>query len=199
MIVLVTGGFDHKLRFWEATSGVNSKTLKFPGESQINCVAISVDKSLIVAGGNPQIHLYETSSNADAPLVTFEGHTSSVTAVGFQKDGKWIYSASEDGSVRIWDPRTPVCQRTYEGAAAQSPAVNALALHPNQTDLIAGDQSGCLKIWDLEASCCSYRHAPIPDVPVRSISIVRMRIAHQLLLANIAALCDRPAMPPWWQ
>ena len=170
MIVLVTGGFDHRLRFWEATSGVCSKTLKFPGESQVNCVAVSPDKQLLVAGGNPHIQLYDAGSSADAPLVSFEGHSGNVTAVGFQKDARWVFSASEDGSVRIWDPRTPVCQRCYDGGG-QAPAVNALALHPNQTDLVAGDQSGCLKIWDLEASACSHRQMPSPDVPIRSVSI----------------------------
>jgi G protein beta subunit-like protein len=189
-IVLVTGGLDHKLRFWEAASGVNSKTVRFPGESQINCVAISTDKQLIVAGGNPQINLYDVNSSADAPLMSFDGHTSNVTAVGFHKDSKWIYSCSvcesvllrylaisvtpceqEDGSVRIWDPRTPHCQRSTD-VSAGGPAINTVVLHPNQTDLIYGDQTGCVRIWDLETGSARERHLPVPDTPIRSISIV---------------------------
>lgn len=170
MIVLVTGGFDHKIRFWEATSGVCSKIIKFPGEGQINCTSISNCKTLLAAGGNPQIQLYDVNSNADAPLLTFDGHQGNVTAVGFQKDAKWLYSAGEDGSVRIWDPRSPVCERCFVNET-QAPALNTLVLHSNQTDLIAGDQSGCVKIWDLEASCCRSKLVPIADSPVRSISI----------------------------
>ena len=170
MIVLVTGGFDHKLRFWDATSGVCSKTLRFPGESQVNCCAISNDKQLLAAGGNPQINMFDVNSNADAPLVSFDGHCSNVTAVGFQRDGKWLFSSSEDGSVRIWDPRTPLCQRTYEDKESLH-AVNTVALHPNQTDLLAGDQSGCLRIWDLEANACRHRQTPVAETPVRSISV----------------------------
>lgn len=168
MIVLVTGGFDHKLRFWEASSGVCSRALRCPGDGQINCLAVSSDKQLLVAGGNPHISLFDVNSNSDAPLVSFDGHTSNVTAVGFQRDGKWLYSGSEDGTVRIWDPRSSVSQRCFE-TSPLSP-VHTVALHPNQTDLLAGDQAGPVRVWDLEANACRHKHA-LGEQPVRSLSI----------------------------
>lgn len=84
-------------------------------------------------------------------LITFEGHTSNVTTVGFQKDSKWIYSSSEDGSVKIWDLRTPGFQRDYESRAP----VNTVALHPNQAELVSGDQKGNIRVWDLTTNTCS--------------------------------------------
>ena len=38
----------------------------------------------------------------------------SVTALGFQRDGRWMYSSSEDGTLKIWDIRAPAAQRDYE-------------------------------------------------------------------------------------
>jgi hypothetical protein len=55
--------------------------------------------------------------------------------VGFQKDSKWMYSGSEDGTVKIWDLRAPGCQREY----ASRGAVNTVVLHPNQGELISGE------------------------------------------------------------
>ena len=129
-VVLATGSFDHKIRFWKATSGTCPKMLRFE-ESQVNCIAISADKSLLVAGGNPVIHLYEINSTQDAPLLSFEGHTSNVMTVGFQKDRKWMFSCSEDCSIRIWDLRSAICERRFDCAAA----CNTAALHPNQVSL----------------------------------------------------------------
>jgi len=41
-VVLATAGFDHKIRFWEAPSGVCSRIIKFP-DSQINrCVRVKL-------------------------------------------------------------------------------------------------------------------------------------------------------------
>lgn len=167
-VILATGGYDHKIRFWEATTGVCTKSLSF-GESQVNCLQISPEKSLLVAGGNPYLQLFDikNASNEGKPLINYEGHTGNVTAVGFQKDLKWLYSGSEDGTVRVWDPRSNTSTRTYDCGAA----VNTVALSPNQAELITGDQSGAVKVWDLNADLCREEYTPVADMPVRSVSI----------------------------
>ena len=148
-VVLVTGGFDHKLRFWEATSGVCTSTITFSETSQVNCVQISPDKTLLAAGGNPLINIYDISgssaNNDDKPILTYSGHSSNVMAVGFQKDLKWLYSCSDDGTIKVWDPRSNKTSRTYDCGCA----VNTLVLHPNQSELISGDQNGYLRVWNL--------------------------------------------------
>jgi WD40 repeat protein len=51
--------------------------------------------------------------------------------------------------------------------------VNTIALSPNQSILISGDQNGFVKVWDLEAAePAKEEHLPLSDVPIRSISIV---------------------------
>ena len=35
-VVLVTGSYDHEIRFWEAWSGICSKTIARTGESGVN-------------------------------------------------------------------------------------------------------------------------------------------------------------------
>mmetsp|Transcript_5310 Transcript_5310/g.5464 ORF Transcript_5310/g.5464 Transcript_5310/m.5464 type:complete len:304 (-) Transcript_5310:200-1111(-) len=165
-VLLATGGYDHKIRFWEATSGLCSKVIRFSG-SQVNCIEISPDKMFTAGGGNPRIHLFDVNGREDSPMQTFEGHANNVTELGFQRDGKWLYSCSEDGSIKIWDLRTPIHQRNYN---AQSP-VNTVILHPNQTELISGDQNGCLRVWDLVANACRSVIIPMAETPLRSISI----------------------------
>ena len=82
----------------------------------------------IAAAGNPAIRLFEVNTNNPQPITSFEGHTNNVTAVGFERDGRWMYSGSEDGTVKIWDLRASGFQREYESRGA----VNSVVLHPNQ-------------------------------------------------------------------
>ena len=80
------------------------------------------------AAGNPAIRLFEVNTNNPQPITSFEGHSNNVTAVGFERDGRWMYSGSEDGTVKIWDLRASGSQREYESRGA----VNSVVLHPNQ-------------------------------------------------------------------
>lgn len=166
-VILVTGGFDQKIRYWEATSGICTKSIRF-GESQINKLQISRDKLLVAAGGNPNIQLYDTNSNNDNSYQILEGHTQNVSDLGFQRDGKWIYSCSEDGNIKIWDIRTPTCSLSIDTRYS----LNTIALNTNEVDIITGDQNGCVKVWDLRTTLCRYEHTPLSEVPIRSLSLV---------------------------
>jgi len=152
-VILATAGYDHKIRFWEAPSALSTKTLLFP-DSQVNCLDITPDKQFLAAAGNPHIRIYEinssssSSSGGSAPLLVCEGHQSSVTSIGFQNNGRWMYSGSEDGTIKVFDLRSSTYQRSFN---AKFP-VKSVALHPNQTTLISGDSSGSIKVWDLRQS-----------------------------------------------
>ena len=61
-------------------------------------------------------------------ISTFEGHRGNVVACGFQRDGQWMYTGSEDGTLKVWDLRTPTPQRDYNHLGA----VTCVVLHPNQ-------------------------------------------------------------------
>ena len=165
-VVLATGGYDHTIRFWEATSGVCYRTLQHQ-DSQVNKLEITPDKKFIAAAGNPYVRLFEVHTSNPQAVTTYEGHTSNVTSVGFQRDGAWMYTSSEDGTVKIWDVRAPGCQREYESRAA----VNTVALHPNQSELISGDQNGNIRVWDLTAGACSCELVPEVGCAVRSLAV----------------------------
>lgn len=144
------------------------KSLWAASLQQVNRLCITPDKHYLAVGGNPHIRLYDVLAPNPNPIISFEGHSNNVTSLGFQKDRKWMYSGSEDGSVKIWDPRTPACQRDYPSKVA----INSVALHPNQGEIIAGDEDGNLRVWDLAANKCSHEIViPEARVAIRSVCI----------------------------
>ena len=105
-VILATAGYDHTIRFWEAPSGSCYRTIQMQSSDfQINALRITPDKQYIAAAGNPYIRLYEVATNNPSAITSYDGHSGNVTNVGFQKDGKWMYTSSEDGTIKVWDLR----------------------------------------------------------------------------------------------
>lgn len=156
-VILVTGSYDGTIRYWEAWSGICSRTIQTQ-DHQPNRLAISPDKRFLAAAGVNTVKLYDVAQSAAAsstnvaPLVTLQGHTANVTSLAWQNEAKWLVSGSEDGTVKIWDVRTSSPQRNYAHLAS----VNDLALHSNQGELVSCDQNGAIKVWDLGGDRCSH-------------------------------------------
>ncbi|KAI8077692.1 quinon protein alcohol dehydrogenase-like superfamily [Halteromyces radiatus] len=168
-VILVTAGYDNTIRFWEALSGICSRTIQH-ADSQVNRLCISPDKTTLAAAGNHNVRLYDITSSNGNPLVVFGEHTGNITAAGFHGEGRWMFTASEDGHLKIWDTRSgrnPVLTRNFDNNAP----INDAVMHANQGELITCDQNGVVKIWDLTAHACTHQLVPDEGVPLRSVSI----------------------------
>jgi WD40 repeat protein len=153
-------------RFWEALSGICSRTIQHP-DSQVNRLCISPDKRFLAAAGHHSVKLYDIKSTNPNPLLTFEGHTNNVTGVAFHCEGKWMVTSSEDGTVKIWETRSGTIQRSYSHGSP----VNDVVIHPNQGEIISCDRGGSVRIWDLAENNCSHQLIPEEEVSVSSVTV----------------------------
>eukprot|EP00123_Amoebidium_parasiticum_P001387 comp12457_c0_seq1/m.7392 comp12457_c0_seq1/g.7392 ORF comp12457_c0_seq1/g.7392 comp12457_c0_seq1/m.7392 type:complete len:319 (-) comp12457_c0_seq1:84-1040(-) len=167
-VFLATAGYDHTIRFWETLTGICYKTLGHP-DSQVNKLEITPNRKYIAAAGNPNVRFYDLQSQQPTPELNFSGHTANVTGLGFQSDYKWMYTGSEDGTVKIWDLRVKGCQREYDHRGM----VETVDLHPNEVELFSGDQNGRIRLWDLRMNRCNEELIPEPDGAIRSITVAR--------------------------
>nr|CAI5845581.1 unnamed protein product [Callosobruchus analis] len=145
-IILATGGYDHTIKLWQTHTGICNRTMQH-ADSQVNDLEISHDKHLLAAASYQHIYMYDLTSNNPNAIVNYEGTSKNVTSVGFQEDGKWMYSGGEDCRARIWDlrSRNNQCPKIFEVQAA----INCTCLHPNQVELFVGDQNGIIYRWDI--------------------------------------------------
>lgn len=116
----------------------------------MNALAITPDRQIVASAGYQHIRFYEIHSPNANPIMTYDGATKNVTAVGFQADGRWMFTGGEDATARIWDLRTKnlQCQRLFQSPSA----VNAVVLHPNQVELFIANQSGYVYVWDVRSN-----------------------------------------------
>lgn len=83
-------------------------------------------------------------------LQEFEAHTSCVTCLSLGKSsGRLLATGGEDCRVNIWVVSKANCIMSLTGS--KSP-VECLQINTNEEQVVAGSQSGSIKIWDLEAA-----------------------------------------------
>ena len=76
-----------------------------------------------------------------------------INALAYSPKGEYFATASDDGSVCIWNVKDG--QQLY-CTPAGGPAINAVAFSPQGTLVIAGDQSGRVQILDVENKKIKY-------------------------------------------
>jgi|GEM_PF-319197 len=130
---IVSGAADKTIKVWTLAGPT---TLTLPAEVRSVCFSPD-DKRLLVGCADNKARLYEI----DGRLVEFFPHEGPVHAVAFHSDGKRVFTASADKTVRIW-PLALVWQAQHAGPVRQ-------ALFNTRFDRVisCGDDK-TIKIWN---------------------------------------------------
>jgi eukaryotic-like serine/threonine-protein kinase len=86
------------------------------------------------------------------PLMTFNDHTKTIWAVSWSPNGKYIASASDDGTSHVWSART--YERLFSYRSQIQPAQSddgayAIAWMPNSTGIVVGFADGTAQLVNL--------------------------------------------------
>ena len=79
------------------------------------------------------------------------GHTSAVTRAVWSHNGTRILSASEDHTLKLWDPRSAQCIRTFDGHRGP---VTSAAFSRDDQRILSASWDRTLKLWDTQSAQC---------------------------------------------
>ena len=122
------------------------RTLQGSGGA-VSSVAFARDgRSLLSAGWDQMLRLWDPFKDPPTELRQFEGHDGVVWCVAVLPDGAHAVSAGEDGKIKLWNIENTRPQREF---IAHQKAIWSVAVLSDGKHALSGSLDKTRKIWDL--------------------------------------------------
>lgn len=92
----------------------------------------------------------------EGQLIIRQGHMDAINVVKYTPDGKYVVSAGEDKSIKLWDVNTGIDVKSFNGHPA---GVKALTITKDGQTIISADAEGNIFIWKTEGD-----RAPVLEI-----------------------------------
>jgi WD40 repeat protein/DNA-binding transcriptional regulator GbsR (MarR family) len=160
--LVVAGGEDGNAYSWSIRGDHRRRSWNV-GTKAVTSVAISPNRPWVLAASEDKgLSLWDMSAPSDKgkpPKKWSRTLDSVANAVAFSSDGRFLATAQQDWSAKIWEmfdgeigPSKPFC--TLVGHTDQ---VTSIAFSPVGNTLATGSIDGTVKIWTLAKSGCAER------------------------------------------
>jgi len=168
--------------------------------SRINSVQFSPDGRSLVAAFGRAIRLWTLQPDPrNASRVDLGGHGGEVNWVTFSPDGLHIASASDDGTIRIWNAVSG--QSTVQPLPVHDSVVRSVAVSHDDAFIVSGSEDKSVRVWNTRTGDGTYLPLCGHTEPVSSASISPdgRLIASALAetLAEVEAQAKAKALAQW--
>jgi WD40 repeat protein len=150
---LATGSADRTARIWDARSDHQQHTLRH--FLPVQAVTFSPDGYWLATGSaNGRVRIWKVDSGRRQQILRHDASVwslalgtddSSVWAVAFSPDGRWLATGGSDQTARVWDVRSGQLHHNLR----HGNWVRAVAFSPDGRWLATGCHDKTVRIWDL--------------------------------------------------
>lgn len=150
---LVSGGFDRLLYLWNTYGDCENFAVLKGHTGAIMELQFATDgTTLYTASTDKTVGMWDMHSGER--IKRFKGHGTFVNSVGVARRGpQLVCSASDDGTIRLWDSRKRGCQQTFQNIYQ----VTSVTFNDTAEQIISGGIDNFIKVWDLRKNSLLYK------------------------------------------
>jgi WD40 repeat protein len=140
-ILTSPGRSDDKVRLWDVSTGklIREYQSAMPGGDS---VAFAPDGKIVIDSG---VNMWDMQTGKE--LRRLIGHTDLIWTATFSPNGKYIATASADGTARLWDVQSGQELRRFTGHSA---GLENVAFSPDGKYIVTGSDDGTAMLWDVD-------------------------------------------------
>lgn len=158
------GSYDGSILLYDPDTA--EQKLKLEGPSDVEWLSFHPKGGSVLLAGSGDGTVWMFHIPLNRCLQVFVGHEQAVTAGCFSPDGKWALSASTDGTLRIWAPKTGMNKHVFRTGEA---GLTCIANNGGSDGMlvIAGAEDGQAHICHIGTKkiVASLRHYEVPPTP----------------------------------
>ena len=152
---LISGTQGGKIQMWDVATGEALVAFTEPTEREnpgrVSALAFSPDRTLLAAGVNSQIRLWEVDTGNTLLSVSTEHKRGNMTfqsypePLVFSQDGTILVNGLAHGAIQLWDVTTGNAIAVLDGHTQK---VETLAFSPDGQTLVSTGEDGTILLWD---------------------------------------------------
>ena len=146
---MASASFDYSIVVWKLNP-IEEKNTLIGHEAAVNTVQFSPTESLLVSGGDDNKLLiwplkYPLKKDKEIEPLILGEHRGKVVDLDFSKNGKYILSASWDGSIGIWDIKN---RKNIKFLKGHRGPVYSVKYSKDNKYIYSSGYDGEIKLWD---------------------------------------------------
>ncbi|TWT41983.1 Serine/threonine-protein kinase PknB [Phycisphaerae bacterium RAS1] len=138
------------VKLWEVSPAATVRTAEQP--MSLMALAFTPDGRELLCSGAPN-RVFAIDPRHGAPVRSYAGHAAEVSGVAVSRDGRYVASASYDGSARVWERESvrDVC----ELRTAESGKCNDVAISPDDQRIAVASDDRAVRVWNWRQGRCT--------------------------------------------
>ena len=146
--IIATDSVDRTIKLWSVKKRKLLQTIQNDSMRLDRFGVRFVDNTTIAATNSDRtIKLWNVNGRQ---IKSLPGHTDQVLYLDVSRDGKYIASASKDGTVKIWSPKSDKSLQTLVIPDATKRTINQLSFSPDSKMIALASEDGTVKLWNID-------------------------------------------------
>ena len=141
--ILVSGSSDNTIKVWDVKSGKLIRTIP-AFHSYVTNVALSQDGEIIAATGYNSHDILLFNSQTGKLIRKLSGHSMEVNSIAISANSKFIVSASDDESIKLWNLDSG---KLISSFTSESP-IKSIAISNNNKLTLSASSDNALRLYN---------------------------------------------------